>query len=135
MSFSQTSLFNSPLNSAIFELYFDPLPGITRDTTIQPTNSQQTNLPANFKLGQSVVLGFVRMTSSTNPANNGTPSIYGIFPDSALPPSPTAGVPFNPYTYSSIYISSDNGLDTSAYMLLWYNNEPRSDVKALYNIL
>jgi len=135
MSFSQTSFFKPPLTTRIFELYFDPLPGITRNTLIQPTNSQQTNLPANFKLGQSIVLGFVRITSSTNPANNGTPSIYGIFPDSALPPTPTAGVPFNPYSYSSIYISSDNGLDTSAYMLLWYNNETRDDIKAQYNIL
>jgi hypothetical protein len=134
MSFSQTSLFKPPLTSRIFELYFDPLPGNTRNTVIQPTNSQQANLPANYKLGQSIVLGFVRLTSSPNPSNNGTPSIYGIFPDIDTPPG-TGSAIFNPYTYSSIYISSDNGLDTSAYMLVWYNNEANNDIKQLYNLL
>jgi hypothetical protein len=135
MSYAQTSLFKAPSSSPIYELEFDPLPGLTRNTLVQPTNSTQANMPATFNIGQSIILGFERLVSSPDPANNGTPGIFGIFTDSTVPTVPTEGVVYNPYTYSSIYLSSTSGLDTSTYLLKWYNLIPTDDIKQELNLV
>jgi hypothetical protein len=125
MSRSQTSFFTT--DPFIRSITFPALLGLARDTDIYQMNSREIVVPSDrFMFGQSKVLGFKRITSSPNPANNGTPYLVGIYSDVGLPsPVITTGTTqievYNPFRNNVLVITSSSGADTSVYEMFWVN--------------
>jgi hypothetical protein len=132
MSQSQTSFFTT--DPVIRSIIFPSLYGATRDMNIYQMNSRETVVPwERFMFGQSKVLGFKRITSSPDPANNGTPYLVGIYSDVGIP-SPVIATGdtqikvYNPFRNNVLVITSSSGSDTSQYEMFFINEYANSDV-------
>lgn len=132
MSRSQTSYF--VCDSVVRRIVFPPLQGGGRDTGIFQMNCIDSVISnSEYLVGQSKILGFKRLLSSPNPANNGTPYLcnYGV---SAELPSPVIGVGttqiqvYNPFKENVLVLRSSSDDDTSIYEMFWVNEYANPEI-------
>jgi hypothetical protein len=116
MSYLQNSF--TKLNSQVFSYDFAPLIGEERTTELNIAFSGE-DAPL-FLIGQSRVIGFKRVSSSPDVADNGKPYILYICPEDYV---------HFPGIRSVITIASDSGTDTSQYRMYWMNEEPNLFIK------
>jgi hypothetical protein len=132
MSRSQTSFLTT--DPAVYSLGFPSLLGATRNTDIYQMNCIEGIVPPNrFLVGQSKILGFKRVISSPNPADNGTPYLCNYAVDVQLP-SPVIGAGttqiqvYNPFRVNTLILTSSSDRDTSRYEMYWINEYANPDV-------
>lgn len=134
MSRSQTSFL--VCDPVVNTLIFPSLLGAGRNTAIYQMNCIAAIVPqlvGKFLVGQSKILGFKRIISSPDPADNGTPYLCNYAVDVALP-SPVIGAGttqievYNPFRVNSLVLVSSSGRDTSRYTMYWVNEYANDDV-------
>lgn len=133
MSRSQTSYFIT--DPVVRSITFPNLQGTARDTTIYQMNTSDAVVPASrFLVGQSKILGFKRVISSPNPADNGTPYLCNYAVDVQLPsPVIVSGTTtqiqvYNPFRNNTLILRSSSNSDTSRYEMYWINEYANPEV-------
>jgi hypothetical protein len=135
MSQSQTSFF--VCNSSVNTLAFPSLLGATRNTDIYQMNCIEAVVPQlndKFLVGQSKILGFKRIISSPDPADNGTPYLcnYAVdvqFPSPVIVGGTTTQIQvYNPFRVNTLILTSSSDRDTSRYTMYWVNEYANDDV-------
>jgi hypothetical protein len=138
MSRSQTSFLTT--DPAINTLAFPSLLGAARPAIYQ-MNCIEAVVPQlndKFLVGQSKILGFKRIISSPNPADNGTPYLCNYAVD-VQQPSPVIGAGttqiqvYNPFRVNTLILTSSSDRDTSRYTMYWVNEYANDDVAQSLN--
>jgi hypothetical protein len=133
MSRSQTSFLIT--DNVVRKILFSILPGASRDPSIYDLNiSEAVITNSDFLIGQSKILGFKRILSSPNPANNGTPFLcnYGVvqsIPSDNIVIGTTKIINvYNPYKETVLYLTSSSNNDTSMYEMYFINEYANPEV-------
>jgi hypothetical protein len=117
---------NFTVQKSVVYVDFPPMLGAAKTSPENTASSNSESGRPVFSLGQSKVLGFKRLVSSPNPADNGVPSLFYVIP---------YGEPPNEGNSQVIYIFSNSGTDTSQYRMYWINEQPNNFVKEELELL